>query len=306
MLSQYTGSRRTPCKQVRPLRGAEYQGSLTSNLFQSLVDCHPFTFQPLEHTLLLSSLRQQLEYNMYCLSLLNQKGGTGKTTSVVSLADIWEQSGYDVLTIDMDPQASLSLWVHDRSHLCTDLLLGKKDVGNTVVGTEWGFDLVPSSRSLSNLEESRDGDVPERLDKLLKVGEQVYDVCLIDPPPSTGFLVSLSVAVSDEIVAPVQTGQGAIDGLIDTRHLTNTLGGTLGGLFACRVDERTVNDREMPGILKDNFPDEALDTYIRETVSVKEAEADGTPLPTYASDATATEDYKSLANELEFKIDEPS
>lgn len=243
---------------------------------------------------------------MYCLSLLNQKGGTGKTSSVVSLADIWEQSGYDVLTIDMDPQASLSLWVHDRSDSCTDLLLGRGDAVDTVVGTEWGFDLVPSSRSLSNLEGNRDGGAPNRLERLLRLGEEVYDICLIDPPPSTGFLVSLSVTVSDEVVSPVQTGQGAIDGLVDTRHLLDTLGGTLGGLFACRVDERTVNDREMPGILKENFPDYALDTYIRETVSVKEAEAEGTPPPTYAPRATAIEDYKSLASELEPKIEELS
>ena len=74
------------------------------------------------------------------------------------------------------------------------------------------------------------------------------------------------------------------------------------GAFACKVDLRTVNDREMPGILKENFGNRAFDTFIRNTVQVKEAEAEGTPPPSYSPGATATEDYESLANEIQQRL----
>ena len=168
--------------------------------------------------------------------------------------------------------------------------------------TDWGFDLVPANRSLASVEETAVKKTTRRLEKLLSAAKTSYDICLIDPPPSTGVLVVASLVASDAVLSPVQTGQGAIDGLTDTVHLVSTLDGHFEGAFACRVDVRTVNDREMPGLLKESFQDRAFDTYIRNTVQVKEAEAEGIPPPTYSPTATATEDYESLAKELQVRL----
>jgi chromosome partitioning protein len=238
---------------------------------------------------------------MNTLSLLNQKGGTGKTTSVVSLADLWSRE-FDVLAVDMDPQASLSRWIASPQSRCMSFLSGDMGAPDAAVGTEWGFDVVPSDRSLATLESRPVKKIVQRLEKLLSVARKSYDVCLIDPPPSTGFLVIASLVASDAVIAPVQTGQGAIDGLTDTIYLVNDFQSRFEGAFACKVDLRTVNDREMPGILKENFEDRAFDTFIRNTVQVKEAEAEGTPPPSYSPDATATEDYESLANEIQQRL----
>jgi len=238
---------------------------------------------------------------MHTLSLLNQKGGTGKTTSVVSLADVCSRK-LDVLAVDMDPQASLSRWIHSPENRCMRFLTGDVDAPDAAVGTEWGFDLVPADRSLATLENRPVKQIVQRLENLLSVAQKSYDLCLIDPPPSTGFLVVASLVASDAVIAPVQAGQGAVDGLTDTIYLVNDFQSRFEGAFACKVDLRTVNDREMPGLLKENFDDRAFDTFIRNTVQVKEAEAEGIPPPSYSPGATATEDYESLANEIQQRL----
>lgn len=235
--------------------------------------------------------------NIY--ALLNQKGGTGKTTSVTSLGAVWVSEGKDVLLIDLDPQASLSRWIGTSDSHCAQFLKEKIGVAEASVGTEWeNMDLMPADRSLASLEDFRAGKLVRRLESLLETAESVYDVCLIDPPPSTGSLVLTAMLASEGVISPVQTGQGALDGLTDTMGLIRKVGGNFEGAFACQVDIRTVNDTQVPELLKDQLGQNAYDTFIRETVQVKEAEAEHVPPPIYAPDATATEDYRSLADEI--------
>jgi chromosome partitioning protein len=241
---------------------------------------------------------------MKSYALLNQKGGTGKTTSVVSLGAVWAGQGLSVLAIDLDPQASLSRWLSRPERLCADYMRGDIDVPEAAVVTDVDdFDLVPSNRSLASLEDMRPGHLVKRLERLLTVAESHYDVVLVDPPPSTGGLVMTAILGTDGIVAPVQAAKGALDGLTDTMQLIRRVGGNFLGAFACIVDVRTVNDRQVPGLLLDQLgavEDEgrAYRTFIRQTVQVKEAEAAGEPPPVYAPSATATEDYRSLAQEI--------
>jgi chromosome partitioning protein len=241
---------------------------------------------------------------METYALLNQKGGTGKTTSVVSLGTIWAEEGSSVLVIDLDPQASLSRWLARPDRLCADYLRGEITVGDAAVTTDVpDLDLVPSDRSLASLEDFRTGKLVRRLENLFNAAERRYDVCLIDPPPSTGGLVMTAILGSGAVVAPVQAAKGALDGLTDTMQLIRQVGGNFQGAFACQVDIRTINDRQVPDLLLDELgaADEggnAYRSFIRETVQVKEAEADGKPPPLYAPDSTATNDYQDLAHEI--------
>lgn len=241
---------------------------------------------------------------MKTYALLNQKGGTGKTTSVVSLGAVWARQGRSVLAVDLDPQASLSRWLSRPARLCADYMRGEVDVTEAAVATAVdNFDLVPSDRSLASLEEFRPGHLVKRLEALLTAAEAHYDVTLIDPPPSTGGLVMTSILGTDGIIAPVQAAKGALDGLTDTMQLIRRVGGNFLGAFACLVDIRTVNDRQVPDLLLEQLGavDEgggAYRSFIRQTVQVKEAEAASEPPPLYAPSATATKDYESLANEI--------
>jgi chromosome partitioning protein len=236
---------------------------------------------------------------MNTYALLNQKGGTGKTTSVTSLGAVWASKGRDVLLIDLDPQASLSRWIGTSDFQCAQFLKEEIGVAEAAVGTEWeNIDLMPADRSLASLEDFRAGKLVRRLESLLETAESVYDICLIDPPPSTGSLVLTAMLASEGVISPVQTGQGALDGLTDTMGLIRQVGGNFEGAFACQVDVRTVNDTRVPELLKDQLGQNAYDTFIRETVQVKEAEAEHVPPPIYAPEATATEDYRSLAAEI--------
>lgn len=236
---------------------------------------------------------------MTTYALLNQKGGTGKTTSVASLGAVWASEGKDILLIDLDPQASLSRWIGSPDSHCAQFFKDKIGVTDTAVGTSWKrLDLVPADRSLASLEDFRAGKLVRRLEALLEAAESVYDVCLIDPPPSTGSLVLTAMLASHGVISPVQTGQGALDGLTDTMGLIREVGGNFEGAFACQVDIRTINDSKVPELLKDQLGQNAFDTFIRDTVQVKEAEAQQTPPPVYAPGSTATEDYKSLATEI--------
>lgn len=236
---------------------------------------------------------------MKAFALLNQKGGTGKTTSAVSLGAVWAGEGRDVLLIDLDPQASLSRWVGASGSRCARFLKEEIGISKVAIGTDWEhLDLVPTDRSLAGLEDYRAGKLVRRLESLLTAAESIYDVCLIDPPPSTGSLVLAAMLSAEGVIAPVQTGQGALDGLTDTMGLIRQVGGTFEGAFACQVDIRTINDTRVPELLRDRLGENAYDTFIRETVQVKEAEAEHTPPPVYAPDATATEDYRNLAAEI--------
>lgn len=241
---------------------------------------------------------------MKAYALLNQKGGTGKTTSVVSLGSIWAQEGKSVLVVDLDPQASLSRWLSRPARLCADFLRGEIGVDEAAVTTDIeGLDLVPADRSLASLEEYRAAKLVRRLENLLSVAEEHYDVCLVDPPPSTGALVITAILGTQGIIAPVQAAKGALDGLTDTMQLIRQVGGNFRGAFACQVDVRTVNDRQVPELLLDELGavddgGNAYRTFIRQTVQVKEAEAAGEPPPSYAPEATATEDYQNLAQEI--------
>jgi len=236
---------------------------------------------------------------MKTCSLLNQKGGTGKTTSAVSLGAVWAEQDLDVLLIDLDPQASLSRWISSPGKEGAQFLKEEIGIADAAIGTDFDhIDLVPADRSLASLEEFRAGKLVRRVEALINAADDIYDICLIDPPPSTGSLVLTAMLSADTIIAPVQAAQGALDGLTDTMGLIRQVGGNFGGAFACMVDIRTVNDKRVPELLHDQLGDGAFDTFIRETVQVKEAEAEKMPPPLYAPDATATEDYENLAEEI--------
>jgi chromosome partitioning protein len=246
--------------------------------------------------------------NMKTYTLANLKGGSGKTTSAVSLAEALMRRGESVLVVDLDPQGALSRWVANRSGSSTSLLSGNfseisidhVETGEDASGT---FGVITSDRSLAEMDAVRAAKIAKRLERLWEASSG-YNYGLIDPPPSVGALVLGALMASDGALAPVEAGPGAIDGLKDTIQLVSRTGvAQLCGAFACRVDVRTSLDTQVPNGLVDELGavengGGGFKTYIREAVAMREAQAAGELPGVYDPEMTAVADYSDLATEL--------
>jgi chromosome partitioning protein len=243
------------------------------------------------------------------VTLANLKGGAAKTVSSVAFGEIMARAGASVLLVDLDPQGTASTWLSERSDSATRLLTAGFDPTEGITDvfeSEGGgrLDMVTANRSLEDAAERRPSDLSRRLEKLWRGAAEGYDVGVVDTPPQAGRLVTAALLSTASILVPVAAGRGAVDGLQHVFQYTRRIGGPdVEAAFVCNVDARTYLDRRVAqklvdqlGLLADSG--RACQHYVRSTVSVREAEADGSPLGTYAPRSTAWADYNALADEL--------
>ena len=244
---------------------------------------------------------------MTVYTFANLKGGSGKTTSAVSLAEAMAWDGRSVLVVDLDPQGTLSKWLASRSGAATALLEGEPEEASlrpVDLGEAPGtVDVVAADRSLARMDDVRAAKLSKRLEQLWSASSG-YEYGLIDPPPSVGALILGALMASDRTLSPVEAGPGAMDGLKDTLQLVRRIGtAPLLGAFSCRVDVRTTLDTSVRDGLLDELGavgdgGRAFRTQIREAVAMREAQAAGVPPSVYDADMTAVADYRDLADEL--------
>jgi len=257
------------------------------------------------------------------VSVSNLKGGAAKTVSSVALVESLARAGARVLLVDLDPQGTASEWLAGRSGSATKLLTGGFDPGKHVDVVfvpgppleerrqnffspehEGRVDMVTANRSLEDATERRASDLSRRLEKLWQGAEEGYDIAVVDTPPQAGRLVTAALLSTASVIVPVAAGRGAVDGLQHVLQYARRIGGAgVEATFACNVDVRTHLDKQVAENLVDQFgpiSDEgrACQHYVRSTVSVREAEAAGTPLGEYAPQSTAWMDYQAVAREL--------
>lgn len=245
--------------------------------------------------------------HMTVYTFANLKGGSGKTTSAVSIAEAMASAGRDVLVVDLDPQGTLSRWMAGRSGAATSLLRGNPEEMSVqpvdLDGAPGSVDVVGADRSLAQMDDLRAAKLAGRLEDLWGASKG-YDYGLIDPPPSVGALVLGALMASDGTFSPVEAGPGAMDGLKDTLQLVNRTGtAPLRGAFACRVDVRTTLDTSVrKGLLEELGAVEdggrAFRTHVREAVAMREAQAASVPPGIYDPGMTAVADYADLTEEL--------
>lgn len=244
---------------------------------------------------------------MTVYTFANLKGGSGKTTSAVSIAEAMADVGRDVLIVDLDPQGTLSRWVANRSDAATSLLRGNPEEMSVqpvdIGGAPGSIDVVTADRSLAQMDDVRAAKLAGRLEDLWGASKG-YDFGLIDPPPSVGALVLGALMASDGTLSPVEAGPGAMDGLKDTLQLVNRTGtAPLRGAFACRVDVRTTLDTSIREGLLDELGavedgGRAFQAHVREAVAMREAQAASVPPSIYDAGMTAVADYADLTAEL--------
>lgn len=243
---------------------------------------------------------------MRICSVANLKGGAGKTTSVVALADA-VSADTDVFVIDLDPQGTLSAWLAGRSEAATALLTGDFRPADHVVRVADGIDVIPSDRSLERVVKKRPSQLSARLERLWGALSG-YGLVLVDTPPQASSLVTAALLASDDVMCPVSPGRGAVDGLLHLMDYTNRIGGAdLWAAFVCNVDLRSKLHKQLPSEMIDRlglYDDggKAAAHFVRSTVQMQEAEV-ASELPSrYCPSATAWEDYQALAFEL-FDVD---
>jgi chromosome partitioning protein len=250
--------------------------------------------------------------NARIISMCNQKGGVGKTTTTINLGAALAEHGRKVLLVDFDPQGSLSVGLGMNPHeleLTVYNLLMQRDVAleDVIVSTDVpGMDLLPSNIDLAAAEVQLVNEVAreQTLSRVIQDAVNEYDVILIDCQPSLGLLTVNALTASHGVIVPLECEYFALRGVallkttIDkVRERLNPklqIDGVLGTMF----DGRTLHGREVMERLVEAWGDAVFHTVIRRTVKFSDSTVAGEPITTYASASPGADAYRTLAKEV--------
>jgi chromosome partitioning protein len=241
---------------------------------------------------------------------VNQKGGVGKTTSVINLGAYLALSGKRTLLIDFDPQANLTSGFGCKTgsgHDIYNVISGQVTLKEIIQPTklEW-LDLAPSSIDLSGatVELVDKTDRNEYLKRVLATVAREYDFILIDCPPSLGILTLNGLVAADEVLIPLQCEYFALEGLslilqtvsLVQKGMNVTL--KICGILFTMYDSRTKLAQEVVQQVSDYFKDKVFRTIIPRNVRLSEAPSHGEPICLYDPTCIGAKSYEALAKEF--------
>ena len=246
------------------------------------------------------------------ISMCNQKGGVGKTTTTINLGAALAELGRKVLIVDFDPQgaasAGLGINAHELDSTIYDLLVASRPDIRTVIHetTVEGLDIVPANIDLSAAEVQLVNEVAreQALKRVLRPVLDEYDVILVDCQPSLGLLTINALTASHGVIIPLETEFCALRGvalLVETvERVKDRLNATLeiDGILATMVDSRTLHSREVLERLEQAFGEQLFDTRIRRTIKVPDASVANEPITSYAPSHPGADAYRRLAREV--------
>ncbi|WP_241976582.1 MULTISPECIES: ParA family protein [unclassified Cryobacterium] len=245
------------------------------------------------------------------ISLCNQKGGVGKTTTTINLGAALAGYGRRVLAIDFDPQGALSAGLgvptHDVTTIYDLLLSGSVSPQDAIQKTSvHNLDIIPANIDLSAAEVHLVNEVAREqiLARVLRKISGDYDVILIDCQPSLGILTVNALTASHGVLIPLECEFFALRGvalLIETiDKVRDRLNPAieLDGILATMFDSRTLHSREVLERVVDAFGDSVLETVIGRTVKFPDASVAGVPITEFAPEHAAAKAYKQAAREL--------
>jgi chromosome partitioning protein len=245
------------------------------------------------------------------ISIANQKGGVGKTTTAINLAASLAAIEHPTLVIDIDPQSNttsgLGIDTKTVSNSVYEVMIGSTEIDETIRQTELDFlDLVPSHINLVGAEiEMIDRDQRENiLKRAIESAREKYDFVIIDCPPSLGLLTINALTASDSIVIPVQCEYFALEGLgqllntikIVRQHLNPEL--DIEGVLLTMYDTRTRLSNQVADEVKRYFDDRVFKSVIARNVRLAEAPSFGKPALLYDSTSVGSKNYLALAREI--------
>ncbi len=246
------------------------------------------------------------------ISMCNQKGGVGKTTTTINLGAALVEAGRKVLLVDFDPQGSMTVGLgfnaHDLEqsiyHVLMDRELGIKDI---IMETSVdGLDLAPSNIDLSAAEMRLVTEVgrEQALARVLHPVLHDYDVVLIDCQPSLGLLTVNALTASDGVIIPLECEYFALRGVAllketieKVRDRTNMRLQII-GLLGTMYDSRTLHGREVLQTLVEGWGDLVFHTVIRRTIKFSDSTVAGEPITEFATTSPGATSYRQLAREV--------
>jgi chromosome partitioning protein len=247
---------------------------------------------------------------MKIISIANQKGGCGKTTTAINLASTLSLNGKKTLLIDLDPQAhaTLGLNIDDQNSLynvISRLTPRKLKIENIIKKVDSKFDIAPSNILVGTLEQELADEIGREL-KLVEIINTIrdqYDYILIDCPPSLGFLTVNAIRASDEVMIPVETSRFSMQGVDHLMDIINLIRDRLNHPVTCRVlitmfDSRLRHSFSMLAKMKEKFDGLLIGTIIHINVKLKESAVMGETVIKYDKYCRGAKDYYSLAKEL--------
>jgi len=249
------------------------------------------------------------------IAVANEKGGVGKTVTVINLAAALNDGGARVLVVDMDPQANttagLGIDVGADALSTYDLIRDPKKTPAAAarVATRWeGLDVIPSIADLAgaDIELVNEYGRENRLKRALAPLTDQYDYIFMDTPPSLSLLTVNVFAFATEVIIPCQThpyAYAALDDLFDTIFTIQeeiNPGLTITGILPTLFDKRTRISGDVLGQLQNDprYREYLLSTVIRTNTTVAESASAGTPVVHYRRGSFGAEDYRKLAGEI--------
>ncbi|MCQ4624710.1 ParA family protein [Corynebacterium sp. CCUG 69979] len=246
------------------------------------------------------------------ISMVNQKGGVGKTTSSINLGACLAEQGRKVLLVDLDPQGALSAGLgvtQDEDQVTVyDLMLDNTSSIHASIkhSNVSGLDMVPANIDLSAAEIQLVNEVgrEQTLGRALRPVRSEYDYIIIDCQPSLGLLTVNALACSQGVIIPMECEYFSLRGLA---LLTDTVEKVrdrinfdldIVGILVTMFDRRTTHSREVMDRVVEVFGDRVFDTVITRTVRFPETSVAGEPIITWAPNSSGAEQYRTLALEV--------
>ena len=249
------------------------------------------------------------------ISVINQKGGVGKTTTVINLATALAKKGKKILVIDLDPQGNATTGLgksnNDEEKSIYNVLIGKASVQSAIQESSVsGLDLIGSNVNLSGLEveTANDSNRAFLLKEILGMENESYlnkyDNVFIDCPPSLSLLTVMSLVSADELLIPLQTEFFALEGitqLVKTiDRIKVNLNPKLGirGVLLTMFDKRNKLSSQVDVEARKHFKDKVYKTVVPRNVRLSEAPSHGMPCLIYDKNCSGSKSYINLAEEF--------
>lgn len=247
------------------------------------------------------------------ISIANQKGGVGKTTTAINTASFLAKFGRKVLLVDLDPQGNstsgLSIDKHQLKNSMYEVLVDGVSAKDSILRTKINnLDVLPANSVLAASEVELSSRKGRELILKESLRDLDYDLIIIDCPPSLGLLTINSFSASQYVLIPVQSEYYALEGLSELlntiKRVRNGLNPKLEllGVVVTMHNKRTSLGEQVVAELRKHFPAKMFDTLVPRNIRLAEAPSHGKPIYEYDKLSKGSQAYKKLAREIDKRI----